>query len=141
MNTYKLTLNHDNGKTKVKVKAETLDKAIIMVCEAEGCPVCAVTPNIRTIDKIIDKVDCRRGAPMGRPGVYPEYIYKFKIDQNTKVKSLINFETKAEKRVFDCAVPMSNCGAYDKGGAYWGKGRQLRVSYTKDLSYIEFYRA
>lgn len=51
-----------------------------------------------------------------------------------------NVGTKpTDKRIFDCAVPMS--GDYDKGGAYWGIGKQLRVSYTKDLSYIEFYRA
>ena len=30
--------------------------------------------------------------------------------------------------------------AYDAGGAYWGAGSRLRVSYTKDLSYIHFYR-
>lgn len=45
-----------------------------------------------------------------------------------------------DKKVFDCSVPLSGDGAYDKGGAYWGIGKQLRVSYTKDLSYVEFYR-
>lgn len=34
-----------------------------------------------------------------------------------------------------------NDNTYDKGGAYWGIGSQLRVSYTKDLAYINFYRA
>ncbi len=74
---------------------------------------------MRTINKIITEVDTRRGAPMGRcdEGVPPP--------ENV--------------RVYDCAVPMSD-GAYDKGGAYWGLGSQLRVKYTKDLSYIEFYR-
>jgi hypothetical protein len=73
---------------------------------------------MRTIDKIITKVECKFGAPMGRNdvGIKP-----------------------TEKRIFDCAVPMCD-GAYDKGGAYWGIGRQLRVSYTKDLTYIHFYR-
>lgn len=42
-------------------------------------------------------------------------------------------------RIFDRAVPMID-GAYDRGGAYWGIGPQLRVKYTRDLSYIEFYR-
>lgn len=79
---------------------------------------------MKTIDKIIDKVSCKYGAPMGRPnvGYYPKGF------------------TKDLKRVYDCAVPMSNDGAYDKGGAYWGTGRQLRVRYTKDLSFIQFYR-
>lgn len=73
---------------------------------------------MRTLDKIIDKVSCKYGSPMGRG----------------------NVGTKPEnKKVFDCAVPMSD-GAYDRGGAYWGLGRQLRVSYTKDLTYINFYR-
>ena len=35
---------------------------------------------------------------------------------------------------------MTSDGAYDKGGAYWGIGKRLRVSYTKDLKYINFYR-
>lgn len=73
---------------------------------------------MRTIDKIIHKVDTRRGAPMGRHNV------------GTR---------PTDKRVFDCRVPMPD-GCYDKGGAYWGIGAELRVSYTKDLSYIEFYR-
>jgi hypothetical protein len=75
---------------------------------------------MRTIDKIITKVDTSRGAPMGRPNV------------GTKDDTI-------RKHVFDCKVPMSD-GAYDKGGAYWGLGAELRVSYTKDLSFIRFYR-
>jgi hypothetical protein len=74
---------------------------------------------MRTIDKIITECNCKYGAPMGRAdiGKRPE-----------------------NKRVFDSAVPMIENGAYDRGSAYWGIGKQLRVSYTKDLSYIEFYR-
>ena len=73
---------------------------------------------MKTIDKIITKVDTSRGAPMGRAniGAYP-----------------------FDKKIFDCRVPMMD-SAYDKGGAYWGCGSELRVSYTKDLSYIQFYR-
>ena len=71
------------------------------------------------ISQIINDVDCRRGAPMGRS----------------------NVGTKPSKgKVFDRKVPMSNDGAYDKGSAYWGYGAELRVQYTKDLSYIKFYR-
>lgn len=70
-----------------------------------------------TLDKIITKKIGTYGAQMGRAnvGVRP-----------------------TNKKVFDCYVPMN--GAYDKGGAYWGLGSPLRVSYTKDLSYINFYR-
>jgi hypothetical protein len=75
---------------------------------------------MRTINKIITPMDCSRGAPMGRTSI------------GTRPK---------DKRVFDCFVLMcSCCGAYDTGGAYWGLGVPLRVAYTKDLSYIEFYR-
>jgi len=80
---------------------------------------------MRTIDKIITKVSGKYGAPMGRRDVGTR-----PCDENG------DFE-----KVFDCAVPLSTDG-YDRGGAYWGiYGRQLRVRYTKDLSYIEFYRA
>jgi hypothetical protein len=41
-------------------------------------------------------------------------------------------------RVYDSRVPLID-GCYDKGGVYWGSGH-IRVKYTKDLSYIEFYR-
>ena len=81
---------------------------------------------MRTIDKIITKVNCKFGAPMGRQNV-----------GNHPHLGTVSKE-KAFKKVFDCAVPMN--GAYDKGGAYWGLGKQLRVKYTKDLSYVEFYR-
>jgi hypothetical protein len=73
---------------------------------------------MRTIDKIISKVDCKYGSPMGRSN---------------------EGKKPSNKKIFDCAVPMPD-GCYDKGGAYWGLGKQLRVSYTKDLSYINFYR-
>jgi len=72
------------------------------------------------ISKIVCDVNCKFGAPMGRSnkGVKPS---------NPKVK------------IFDRKVPMSE-SAYDKGGAYWGIGAELRVEFTKDLSYVKFYR-
>ena len=73
---------------------------------------------MRTIDKIITKVDGKYGAPMGRNDIGA-------------------FDPS--KKAYDCFVPMSD-SAYDAGGAYWGAGSRLRVSYTKDLSYIHFYR-
>lgn len=74
---------------------------------------------MRTLDKIITKVNVSRGAPMGRSNVG---------------------EKPKDKKVYDCRVPMIADGAYDRGGAYWGIGAELRVKYTKDLSFIEFYR-
>jgi hypothetical protein len=89
---------------------------------------------MRTIDKIITKVKSRYGAPMGRMnvGVRPTTI----VGEDKDGKYIV----KDAERVYDCAVPMSGDGAYDKGGAYWGIGPQLRVRYTKDLSFVEFYR-
>lgn len=74
---------------------------------------------MRTIDKIITQVHSRFGTPMGRMNIG---------------------DIEAEDiKVYDCAVRMN--GAYDYGGAYWGLSEeQLRVRYTKDLSYIKFYR-
>jgi hypothetical protein len=86
---------------------------------------------MRTIDKIITKVDTKFGAPMGRSNV-GEFPYTVTSGRNGKIFK------KHQTKVFDCAVPMN--GAYDRGGVYWGLGSQLRVSYTKDLSYINFYR-
>lgn len=77
---------------------------------------------MKTIDKIIPPVDGKFSAPMGRN----------------------NVGTRPNKRVYDRFVPMNN-GGYDTGGCYWGLAidntKPLRVAYTKDLSYVEFYRA
>jgi hypothetical protein len=92
---------------------------------------------MKTIDKIITKLNCKYGAPMGRSNKYP-FLYTIKENEN-KRDVLIDLDSKQEKIIFDCAVPMVD-GAYDRGGAYWGLGRQLRVRYTKDLTFVEFYR-
>ena len=73
----------------------------------------------RTIDKIIHDENLSAGAPMGRSshGKRP---------------------TDGKKKIFDCKVELSQ--GYDKGGVYWGASRELRVAYTQDLEYVEFYR-
>lgn len=92
---------------------------------------------MKTIDKIITKVSAKYGAPMSRGNVTPA---KFNIVKIADTKYLcVNQDNTGAKQIFDCAVPMSD-GAYDKGGAYWGLGKQLRVQYTKDLTFIRFYR-
>jgi hypothetical protein len=74
---------------------------------------------MRTLNQIITLVNCQYGAPMGRPEV--------------------GTHKPTDKRIYDCKVPLDS-GGYDKGGAYWGYPGNLRVAYTKDLSYIHFYR-
>lgn len=86
-----------------------------------------------TISKIITPVNCTYGAPMGRNnvGIRPTTITS---GRNCKIVK------RNQIAIFDRFVPMCD-SAYDKGGAYWGIGyKPLRVAYTKDLSYIEFYR-
>jgi hypothetical protein len=82
---------------------------------------------LKTIDKILTKVNLKFGAPMGRSNVgsYEE------LDASGYAG-----------RIYDCAVPMDSTGCYElKSGVYWGNGGgQLRVKYVKDLSYVEFYR-
>lgn len=86
---------------------------------------------MRTLDKIITKVSAKFGTPMGRPNVGQVPLI---VTSGKDCKIL----KRNQKSVFDCKVPMN--GAYDKGGVYWGLGKELRVRYTKDLSYVEFYR-
>jgi hypothetical protein len=90
---------------------------------------------MRTIDKIITEVGSKYGSPMGRKNVIPEpYSWDFDFSGRKWIPDGQN------KRIYDCRVKMSPCGAYDSGGAYWGIARELRVSYTKDLTLIYFYR-
>lgn len=70
-------------------------------------------------ERIICKVDCTYGAPMGRSNTIPD--------------------KKPTERIYDRRVPFIN-GACDAGNAYWGYPANLRVRYTRSLSYVEFYR-
>lgn len=86
------------------------------------------------IRRVITEVGTSRGAPMGRSniGYTPPTIQSEKKGE---------FFAKKQTKIYDKRVPMcSCCGAYDIGGAYWGYGKELRVRFTADLSYIEFYR-
>lgn len=85
------------------------------------------------IKKVIPEVNCKYGAPMGRQNVGK---------QPCAITSGHNcrFIKKNQPIIYDKKVPMSNCGAYDAGGAYWGIGKELRVQFTPDLTYIKFYR-
>lgn len=69
-----------------------------------------------TLTRVLSPVNCQYGAPMGRG----------------------NVGRNPGKSVLD--KPVRLVDGYDKGGAYWGYPNNLRVRYTKDLSFIEFYR-
>ncbi len=77
---------------------------------------------MRTFDSIVPRYipgQHKYGAPMGRPST--------------------GTRPTDGTRIFDCAVPLDS-GGYDRGGHYWGTPSNLRVSYTRDLSFIHFYR-
>ena len=81
----------------------------------------------------IPEVSTKYGAPMGRMniGKQPHIITSGRANKVYKCNQV---------KIYDKRVPMSQCGAYDKGGAYWGIDKQLRVRFTANLSYVEFYR-
>lgn len=83
---------------------------------------------MRTLDKIITQVDCKYGAPLGRDNIdnCPVSVYNGEWFVYTG-------------KLFDCKVPLDS-GGYDSGGVYWGLGSELRVTYNKQLTYIQFYR-
>jgi hypothetical protein len=85
---------------------------------------------MRTIDKILTKLDCHTDAPMGRRGEADGIFSSFPF--------LSPLDAKKLPKIFDCKVELTD--GYDKGGAYWGMPNNLRVQYTKDLKYINFYR-
>ncbi len=70
------------------------------------------------LNRVITKVNTKYGAPMGRADIGTKPTDKTKV-YNKRVQLI---------------------EGYDNGGAYWGIGSELRVSFTADLSYIEFYR-
>lgn len=73
--------------------------------------------------EILKPVNSQFGAPMGR------------------INSPYKLNEFYREKIYDKKVPMCKCcGAYDIGGAYWGTGRELRVKFTKNLDYFEFYR-
>lgn len=67
----------------------------------------------------IPNVNSRRGAPMGRYNVYDW----------------------PEEKLHLRRVPMSGCGAYDQGGAYWGLGDPPYVAYNRKGTICVFVRA
>ena len=93
---------------------------------------------MKTLNKIITECNYIYGAPIGREDVLPDYPHKI-VDIGAPHKFLVDLKTKKSRTLFDSQVKLDN-GAYDKGGAYWGFPDNLRVSYTKDLSYVVFYR-
>jgi len=83
-------------------------------------------------NQVIYPVSTKYGAPIGRAKVGTRPLT---ITSGPNCKIL----KKNQVKIYDRRVPMVD-GAYDKGGAYWGMGPELRVEFTKDLTFINFYR-
>ena len=83
------------------------------------------------IKRVITQVNTKYGAPMGRVNIGKEPLT---ITSGKNCKILKNNQVK----IYDKRVVLIE--GYDNGGAYWGVGNELRVKFTADLSYIEFYR-
>ena len=84
------------------------------------------------VHRTIPKVSTKFGAPMGRKNIGSE-PHTITSGNNGRIVK------KNQVKIYDRRVPMIE-GAYDAGGAYWGLGEELRVRFTADLSYVEFYR-
>jgi len=84
------------------------------------------------ISDIITPVNCKYGAPMGRNSVgkYPTTITS---GNNCRIVK------KNQTKVYRKRVRLDS-GGYDSGGAYWGLGAPLYVEFTKDFSYIHYFR-
>lgn len=70
-------------------------------------------------DLIVCPVSLKYGAPLGRANRPPA--------------------SWEDVPCFDRKVPLDS-GGYDKHGAYWGLGGELRLRISKDFQYWEFYR-
>ncbi len=84
------------------------------------------------VKDLIPTVSAKYGAPMGRSNVGSQPVTVIRGNNGRICKC-------DQTKVYDKRVPMQD--GYDLGGAYWGYPHNLRVRFTKDLSYIEFYRA
>jgi len=83
------------------------------------------------ISEIITNVNCQYGAPMGRANIGKQPI-TITSGNNCRIVK------KNQVKVYEKKVHLID--GYDIGGAYWGIGKPLIVRFTKDLSYIEYYR-
>lgn len=83
------------------------------------------------LSEIITPVNCGFGAPMGRANIGKE--------PTTVIRGNSGRICKADQtKVYEKNVPLID--GYDQGGAYWGIPSNLKVRFTKDLSFVEFYR-
>lgn len=83
------------------------------------------------ISEIITPVNTKFGAPMGRAneGKEPSTITSGNNNRINKAN---------QTKVYQKKVQLID--GYDNGGAYWGWPNNLYVRFTKDFSFISFFR-
>lgn len=144
MQYYFVEIQHDKGTDYLKTTAGSRESLLEYLPNTLNCPRSAITKAVEVgyhefekfpantiktssglFKLLIDKVNGKYGAPMGRSNVYPE-----------KVPNTNAFYTGG---TFDRRITLDS-GGYDAGGAYWGRGTELRVEYNKELTYVRYYR-
>lgn len=147
-------IEHDNVTDYLKTTAIDRETLLNNLPETLGCPRSAVKRVVEVGDHefekfpanviktsaglfklVIDKVNTRYGAPMGRESV-------MECPVATKYEGeYFHMDGKWHDtgKTFDRRVELDS-GGYDAGGAYWGRGTELRVTYNEDLTFVRFYR-
>jgi len=83
------------------------------------------------ITDIITEVNCKFGAPMGRCDIGKEPVT---VTSGNNCRIVKRNQTK----VYTKKVHLID--GYDIGGAYWGYPSNLYVRFTKDLSFVQYFR-
>jgi hypothetical protein len=149
MQNFFVQIERNNGTIYLKIQATDREALLKNSLEIIGCPSSeikmAVWVGSHEFEKfpasiiktsgglfklVIDKVNGRYGAPMGRADVSDCPVLAVNTNGTTFYE---------HGKTFDRTVPLDG-GGYDAGGAYWGVGSELRVNYNEDLTFVRFYR-
>lgn len=139
-----IEIQHDKGTDYLKTTAGSRDSLLEYLPNTLNCPRSAITKAVKVgynefekfpantiktsaglFKLLIGKVNGEHGSPWGRSNMEPEKL------PGTNV-----FETG---KTFDRRIALDS-GGYDAGGAYWGRGPELRVTYNQELTFVRFYR-
>lgn len=148
MQNFFVKIQHDDGFDYLKTTAFDRESLLKSLPNTLNCPPSAIKQVVQVFSHefetlpastiatasglfklVINKLNCERGAPMGRGNV-----------TDCEIEGYYNGSTIYNTgRLYDRKVQLDS-GAYDKGGAYWGFPNDLHVTYNKYLTYVCFYR-
>ncbi len=154
MQNFFVEIKHDQGADYLKTTAEDRESLLKTPPETLGCPLGAITKAVEVgthefenlpastiktsaglFHLVVDKTNGRYGAPMGRKN-WNECPISVKWEPGNFRENELWYNIG---KTFDRTVPLDGQG-YDAGGAYWGRGTELRVEYNSDLTFVRFYR-